>query len=75
MRIVAPLPSSTSLLQLSQTSTVFRATIRPPFHPMSQNQDEILRRFTRAAYSPRSQKADERLFLEIETGFPGTHDA
>src|ERR687888_185057 len=78
MRIDAPLPSSISRPQLSQTSTVLRATIRPPFSPQklatSPSRKAILSSFPSAAYSPRPKQAEDGLFFEIEAGLARTHD-
>src|SRR5439155_7797338 len=70
---------SISLPQLSQTSTVLRATIRPPFRERSEKSSRdaiaILSSFARSAYSPRTQQADKRLFFEIKSRLTCPDDA
>ena len=71
IRITAPLASSTSLPQLSQTSLVTRATEFPPveldFPRMSlAERSEELGRGSRLLNSPRSEQAEQGLFFQVE---------
>ena len=72
MRIAAPFPSSISLPQLSETSTVFRASFLLRYRgvPISlARKSDVESRPPRArSNSPRTKQAEQRLLLEVEPG-------
>src|SRR5687767_160897 len=79
MRITAPFDSSISLLQLSQTSTVFLAKFSSSISgfdsTLADKAEWKLRGCEAFLDSPRAKQAEERLLFEIEPGIPRGDDA
>src|SRR6187397_250948 len=79
MRITAPFDSSISLLQLSQTSTVFLAKFSSSMSGVSVDSSRQRRVELRGREaflnSPGAKQAEERLLFEIQPGIPRGDDA